>query len=139
MVDKALIGKKLERIAKYLKTIRQKKDPGLRLFKKDEDLQSLILFNLVQAIQACSDIGAHIISDQEWESPDTQAGIFEILANKKVITASLSKKMKQMVGFRNIVVHEYEKVDLDIVYTVWKKHLSDIEKFCKAVILKYNL
>ncbi|MBI5098998.1 MAG: DUF86 domain-containing protein [Nitrospirae bacterium] len=69
MVDKSLISKKLERIESYLKQIRQKKDPGIALFLKDRDLQSIILFNLIQLIQACVDIGAHIISDSGWEAP----------------------------------------------------------------------
>ncbi|MBI5098997.1 MAG: DUF86 domain-containing protein [Nitrospirae bacterium] len=71
--------------------------------------------------------------------PATQADIFEILADNKIITKPLTTKMIQMVGFRNRVVHEYEKTDMNIVHTIWRKHLSDIEKFCKAVVLKYNL
>lgn len=139
MVDKALIGRKLERAESYLKQIRLKKDPGIALFVKDSDLQSIILFNLIQAIQSCIDMGSHIISDSEWETPSTQAEIFEILASKKVITNALAKKMIQMVGFRNRIVHEYEKTDMKIVHTVWKKHSADIESFCRAVVIKYKL
>jgi uncharacterized protein YutE (UPF0331/DUF86 family) len=139
LVDKALVGKKLERIETYLKQIRRKKDPGIDLFSQDRDLQSIVLFNLIQLVQACIDIGAHIISDSGWETPATQADIFKILADNKIITRPLTKKMIQMAGFRNRVVHEYEKTDMKIVHTVWKRNLSDIEKFCKAVVLKYNL
>jgi uncharacterized protein YutE (UPF0331/DUF86 family) len=139
LVDKALIGRKLERAESYLKQIRLKKDPGIALFVKNSDLQSIILFNLIQAIQSCIDMGSHIISDSEWETPSTQAEIFEILASKKVITNALAKKMIQMVGFRNRIVHEYEKTDMKIVHTVWKKHSADIESFCRAVVIKYKL
>lgn len=138
MVDKSLIAKKLERIEGYLKLVRQKKDPGISLFIKDSDLQSIILFNLIQAIQACIDIGSHIISDSEWESPSTQAEIFEILARHKVISKGLHSKMIRMVGFRNRIVHEYEKTDMKIVHIVWKKHSADIESFCRAVVVKYK-
>lgn len=139
MVDKALIGRKLERAGGYLKQIRLKKDPGIAVFIKDSDLQSVILFNLIQAIQSCIDMGSHIISDSEWETPSTQAEIFEILASRKVITKALAKKMIQMVGFRNRIVHEYEKTDMKIVHTVWKKHSADIESFCRAVVEKFKL
>ncbi len=139
MVDRALIGRKLERVEGYLKQIRRKKDPGLSLFMKDIDLQSIILFNVIQAIQSCIDIGMHIISDSGWETPSTQAGIFEILAAKGVITKPLAKKMIQMVGFRNRIVHEYEKTDMKIVHAVWKKNIADIEIFCKVVVLKFSL
>jgi uncharacterized protein YutE (UPF0331/DUF86 family) len=56
LVDKSLISKKLERIETYLTQIRQKKDPGIDLFSKDRDLQSIVLFNLIQLIQTCIDI-----------------------------------------------------------------------------------
>ena len=139
MVDKPLIGRKIERVEGYLKQIRSKKDPGIAVFVKDSDLQSIVLFNLIQAIQSCIDIGSHIISDSEWETPSTQAEIFEILSSKKVISRTLALKMISMVGFRNRIVHEYEKTDMKIVHDVWKKHTADIEKFCKAVVLKYGL
>ena len=139
MVDKSLVGKKLSRIETYLDHIRKKKDPGLEPFLKDGDLQSIILFNLIQAIQVCIDISAHIISDSGWGAPATQAELFEVLTENNVIQKSLAKKMIQMTGFRNRIVHEYEKTDMNIVHTIWRKHLSDIEKFCKAVVLKYNL
>jgi uncharacterized protein YutE (UPF0331/DUF86 family) len=139
LVDKALVLRKIERIEIYLKQIRQKKDSGIEKFKKDKDLQSIVLFNLLQSIQACIDIGSHIISDSGWEVPGSQADIFEILADRKVIDKPLSKKMIQMVGFRNRIIHEYEKIDLKIVHAVWRKNIKDIEKFCKAVVLKFGL
>ena len=139
MVDKSLLGRKLEKVEVYLNQIKMKKDPGIRSFRADRDLQSIILFNLIQAIQTCIDIGAHIISDSEWGTPSTQAEVFEMLAENKVMSRVLAKKMIQMSGFRNIIVHEYEKTDMKIVHTVWKKNLVDIDKFCKSVVLKYNL
>ena len=139
MVDKPLIQKKLDRIETYIRQVRLKKDPGIGLFEKDRDLQSIVLFNLIQAIQSCIDIGTHIIGDMGLGSPETQAGIFEKLAEHKVITKPLAKKMIQMVGFRNRIVHEYEKIDFKIVHEVWKKHIKDIEQFCMAIVVKLKL
>lgn len=136
MVDKAIVARKLQRIDDYLRQISRKKDTGREAFIKDRDLQSIILFNIIQAIQSCIDIGAHMISDSGWEAPSSQAEIFEVLAGHKVITKALAKKMVLMTGFRNRIVHEYEKTDFNIVYDIWRKHLSDIERFCKAVVLK---
>lgn len=139
LVDKSLVSRKLEKVESYVNQISTKKDPGIRLFKEDRDLQSIILFNLIQAIQTCIDIGAHIISDSGWGTPSTQAEIFILLADNKVITKALSKKMVQMSGFRNRIIHEYEKTDMEIVHAVWKKNLIDINKFCKSIVSKYNL
>ena len=139
MVDKSLVLRKIERIDAYLKHVRQKRDPGFEVFRKDIDLQSIVLFNLIQSIQASVDIGAHIISDSEWGVPGSQADIFEILAQHKIISKQLSQGMIKMVGFRNRIVHEYEKIDLRIVYDVWQKNSKDVDKFCKSVVLRYKL
>ncbi len=139
MVDKSLISRKLERVESYVNQVRDKKDPGIKSFMADRDLQSIILFNLIQAIQTCIDIGAHIISDSEWGTPSTQAEIYKILSEHKVISKPLARRMIQMCGFRNRIIHEYEKTDMKIVHTVWKKNLPDINKFCKSVVVKYTL
>jgi len=139
LVDKALISRKLAGVESYLDMVRSKKDPGVAVFKDDRELQSIVLFNTIQAIQLCIDIGAHIISDSGWEPPATQAAIFETLAQKKVISGPVAKRMILMAGFRNRIVHEYEKTDMEIVHNVWKRHLSDIETFCEAVVLKCKL
>jgi uncharacterized protein YutE (UPF0331/DUF86 family) len=139
LVDKSLVLRKIDRIDAYLKWVRQKRDPGFEAFRKDTDLQSIVLFNLIQSIQASVDIGAHIISDSEWGVPGSQSDIFEILEQNKIISRQLSQRMIKMVGFRNRIVHEYEKIDLRIVYNVWQKTSKDIEKYCKSVVTKYKL
>lgn len=139
MVDRPLVIRKIEKIDAYLGAIRQKKDPGIDAFQQNRDLQSIVLFNLIQAIQSCIDIGTHIISDAGWDMPGTQAEIFETLAKKKVIGPPLSRRMIQMAGFRNRIVHEYEKIDMKIVHAVWKKHSKDLDAFCRAVIRKFKL
>lgn len=84
------------------------------------------------------DIGAHIISDAGWQVPGSQSDLFEILSQNRIITKPLSQRMIKMIGFRNRIVHEYEKIDLRIVYEVWRKRIRDIDSFCKSIVLKYN-
>lgn len=139
LVDKSLVGRKLEKVLDYLGHIRTKKDPGIGIFRKDRDLQSIILFNLIQSVQTCVDIGTHIISDEGWETPSTQADVFIILAEHKIITKPLAQKMVRMVGFRNRIVHAYEKTDMNIVHTVWTLHSKDIEQFCRAIVKKFTV
>jgi uncharacterized protein YutE (UPF0331/DUF86 family) len=139
LIDNPLILRKIERIDAYLKRVRQKRDPGFEAFRKDTDLQNIVLFNLIQSIQASVDIGAHIISDSEWGVPGSQENIFEILAEHKIIPKQLSGVMINMVGFRSRIVHEDEETDLRIVHNVWQKNSKDIEKYCKSVVNKYKL
>jgi uncharacterized protein YutE (UPF0331/DUF86 family) len=139
LIDNSIILRKIERIDAYLKRVRQKRDPGFEAFRKDTDLQNIVLFNLIQSIQASVDIGAHIISDSEWGVPGSQENIFEILAEHKIIPKQLSGVMINLLGFRSRIVHEDEEIDLRIVYDVWQKNSKDIEKYCKSVVVKYKL
>ena len=107
-------------------------------FAKDTNSQDILLFNLTQAIQNCIDIAVHILSDEGWGLPGTQSEIFDILADKGLISKDLAGRLISMVGFRNRVVHEYEKLDLEIVYKVWQERLRDVEEFAFAVVERFG-
>lgn len=98
----------------------------------------MILFNLTQAIQNCIDIAAHIVSDEGWGVPGTQREMFDILADKGFISKDFAERLISMVGFRNRVIHEYEKLNLDIVYKIWTERLVDIEGFGLAVVERFG-
>ncbi len=54
---------------------------------------------------------------------------FHILNEEDIISNQLTEKMVKMVGFRNVMAHDYEKINYDIVYDVLHKRLKDIEEF----------
>jgi len=56
------------------------------------------------------------------------------LANNGVITNNVAERMKAMVGFRNIAVHDYQKRNIIIVQKVIEVHLSDFDYFTKAIL-----
>ncbi|HHT9125359.1 MAG TPA: type VII toxin-antitoxin system HepT family RNase toxin [Candidatus Brocadiia bacterium] len=113
---------------------------SLHDFLKDFDVQDVVLRNIQLAIQGCIGIGSHTISDQDWEHPDDLSEIFTVLKNHRVITKETAKVMVSVVGFRNIIVHEYCSIDLEKVYDVFRSSLGDIERFCLeiATYLGYN-
>ncbi len=113
--------------------MREKRRITLDELKKNQDLQDIVLHNLQLSIQVCIDIASHIISDQGWAVPDTLAGLFDILRKHKIISEELNEKLKKMVGFRNIIIHEYGTVDLNKVYSILKKDIKDIYTFLKRV------
>lgn len=138
MVDKSIMVRKLSLIEGHRKRITGLPALTIEGFKKDTTVQDILLFNLTQAIQNCVDIATHIISDEGWGVPGTQSEIFDILKDKGVITEELGEKLVAMVGFRNRVIHEYEKLNMDIVYDIWQNRIQDIEQFCLAVIERFG-
>jgi len=139
LVDSSVILKKISHIRHNLSRLRGKGSISLDFFKEDLDVQDIVLHNLQLAVQGCIDIGSHIISDEGWGVAGSLNEIFYILQDKGVITHDLTEKMVSMVGFRNILVHEYEEVDLNIVYDILCSHLKDIDEYLLAVVNHFKL
>ena len=133
MVNQSIIKAKMISIENNLGRLKEKQSIALEKLKNDKDVQDIILHNLQLAIQGCIDIASHIISDEGWQLPDTLAGLFEILRQHGVITVELQDNLKKMVGFRNIIIHEYGAIDLDKVYTILTRDVIDIYDFLKQV------
>ena len=62
------------------------------------------------------------------------ADTFHVLMENKLITKNLCNKMEKIVKFRNIIVHQYEKIDPAIVISILHKNLADFEKYKKEII-----
>ena len=133
MVSVRIISSKIAVIKDYLERIESQKECALEQFLNDRDRQDIVCFNLYHAIQACMDLASHVISDEGWGLPSSYREMAEILAQKKVISSELEKSLKEMIGFRNRLAHEYGKIDFEQVYRIMQNHLPDIEKFIDAI------
>lgn len=51
-----------------------------------------------------------------------------------IISEELNRKLKAMVGFRNIAVHDYQNIDLDIVKKIIELHLDDMKQFASVIL-----
>jgi len=66
--------------------------------------------------------------------PNSSRELFELLNKAGIISEEVSKQMQGMVGFRNIAVHDYQNLNLEIVVSIVQKHLDDFEKFTQEVL-----
>lgn len=85
------------------------------------------------AIEACLDIGSHIISAIGARRPKDYADIIKILAEEKILTDEYANKIMRMAGFRNRLVHLYLDVDIGEVYRIIQENLDDFAEFVKQV------
>ena len=139
MVNSALLSKKISNVRHNLSRIRTKAPLQLNDLKTDIDIQDIVLHNLQLAVQGCIDIAAHIVADQGWGVAGSINETFYILRDKKAISLEMMEKMVSMAGFRNILIHEYEDVNLDIVHAIVEHHLHDIDKFLLTIAKHFNL
>ncbi len=94
--------------------------------------QDSIVLNLQRAVEATIDIAMFVVSAEKLGLPQSSRDSFEMLYGGKFITESLLTKMSAMVGFRNIVVHNYQKISLPILQTIIEDHLGDFHEFIQA-------
>ena len=139
MVDLDLILAKSGLIQKHLKRIAAKSNVDLEIFISDIDRQEVISFNLHLAIENCIDIAAHIISEEGFGMPGSASDMFYLLEENSYFGAELAERMVKTIGLRNLIVHEYAKVELDRLYQIVQKDIGDINDFLAAVFKKLGI
>ena len=139
MVDSDLILAKAGSVRSHLKRVSEKGDVNLDGFLKDIDRQESILFNIQMAVQNCIDIAAHIISENGLGVPGTTTEMFYLLEKHGYLNHDLTGKMVRAVGFRNLIVHEYGKIELKQVYEIAQNDINDLNEYLKAIIKKLGL
>jgi len=137
MPDKDVVLAKTASIQKCLRRI--KEVTGLNPDSLGEiNKQDIFVLNLQRAVQSTIDLAAHIIASEGLGVPDTIRDNFLRLEQAGIIGRDLSKRMQAMVGFRNIAIHDYQAINIDILKTILGKHLKDLEKFYTEILLHFN-
>lgn len=130
-MDREIIEQKLESLHRCIKRLESKCPADAAILASDFDLQDIVALNLSRAIQICVDIGAHIVASLDVPAPGTMGQTFELLSQTGLINTELASRLKKAVGFRNIAVHNYEKINWNIVHSIVKDHLIDFTEFAK--------
>ena len=133
VVNRDIVLAKMAHIQKNLARLNEKRGVSSVDFLKDKDIQDIVLLNLQAAIQGCIDTASRIVSDNNWGMPGSMASLFDILCEKDVISDETRKMMRFMVGFRNLIVHEYAELDMPKVYAIFNGELGDFHKFLKEI------
>jgi uncharacterized protein YutE (UPF0331/DUF86 family) len=138
MPDKDVV---LAKVAAIQRCLRRIKDvTGLDAARLgDLDVQDIFVLNLQRAIQSSIDLATHVIASEGLGISDTVRGNFALLESAKIISKGLSKKMQSMVGFRNIAIHDYQALDVDILKAILTKHLRDLEWFYTTILNHFDL
>jgi len=139
LVDKDLILAKAGSVKSHLNRVLEKRTVDLESFIKDIDRQESILFNIQTAVQNCIDIAAHIISEEGFGVPGSTTEMFYVLEKNGYLDSDLTSKMLKAVGFRNLIVHEYGKIELEQVYEIAQNNINDLNEYLKAIIKKLGL
>nr|WP_238357667.1 DUF86 domain-containing protein [Cohnella zeiphila] len=95
--------------------------------------QDSIILNLQRACEASIDLAMHVVAEKKLGLPQTSKEAFDFLMRERVIDNDLCGSLKAMVGFRNIAMHDYQALQLEIVQAIIDKHLGDFQLLTRKI------
>jgi uncharacterized protein YutE (UPF0331/DUF86 family) len=131
MTDPDLIAKKLAFIETCLRELRTLARP--ERLESDVRERRFVEHTLQIAIQACQDVASHIVSDERLGEPRTNQELMDLLVRAQWLAPELGKRLRQAIGFRNVVVHGYTDVDLAVMRDVLAHGLDELANFVAAI------
>ncbi len=138
MLDKDVVLAKISIIQRCLRRI--KEITHLNPESLDDLLiQDAFMLNLQRAVQASIDLAAHIVASDSLGLPSSLKDNFRLLFENKIIDKSISQKMQKMTGFRNIAVHDYQSLNINILKSILSRNLKDLEDFYTSILCHFNL
>lgn len=131
MTDADLVAKKLAEIETYVRELRDLADAAAIGTSVKEE--RFVLHTLQLAIQGAIDAASHVVSDERLGEPERNRELFALLTAAGWVPGELGARLEEMAGFRNVLVHEYASVDLEIVRNVLETRLDDLLEFAVAM------
>jgi uncharacterized protein YutE (UPF0331/DUF86 family) len=128
-----IVINKIQSIQRCCERAREEYSKNPSLFSTDFTLQDSAVLNIIRACEQAIDLANHIIKDNRYGIPTSSAESFELLEKKKIISGDLAEKLINMTKFRNIVIHSYQQVKIEIVKSVILNDLNDLLSFAEKI------
>lgn len=135
-ISQQKILEKLENLNEYLSYLKKlkKETKNEKSFLSDFHLFGNTERYLQLSIQAIIDSSHLVIIDLGLRKPEDNYEAVSILFDKKIISGKLADKFSKMIGLRNILVHEYGKIDRKKVYKILQTQIKDLEEFKRQIL-----
>ncbi len=86
------------------------------------------------AVEVLSDLGAHVVARVAAGPVDRYRDVPDRLLEAGRLTEAQAELWRRVVGFKNVIVHDYLDVDRAIVYDVLRHRLGDLRELHRAVL-----
>ena len=125
---------KLERLDEYLDHLAELQKANKESFLADHHLYGLAERYLQLAIEVLLDIGKLLIISENLRKPEDNQDIFAVLGERGILSGKGAATLTGIISFRNILMHDYEKIDREIVYQKLQERLADFREFAHEVV-----
>ncbi|MFZ5995455.1 MAG: type VII toxin-antitoxin system HepT family RNase toxin [Thermodesulfobacteriota bacterium] len=129
-----IVINKIQSIQRCIERAREEYRKNPEGFDEDYSRQDAAVLNILRACEQALDLANHIIKAHKMGIPTFSAESFDLLRKKSVIDDDLTEKLKKMVHFRNVVIHQYQRMDIEIVKSVIKSDLDNLVSFTERIM-----
>ncbi|MDP3089445.1 MAG: DUF86 domain-containing protein [Nitrospira sp.] len=96
--------------------------------------QDAIILNLQRACETAIDLAMYVVNQCRLGTPQESRDAFTLLQTASILPADLATRMQRMVGFRNIAIHGYSRLNLEVVHSIITKQLDDFRAFSSTIV-----
>lgn len=101
---------------------------------ENQTKQDAIILNLQRACETAIDLAMYVVSQRKLGVPQDSRDAFVFLQTARILPAGLATRMQRMFGFRNVAVHEYTRLNLEIIHSIITKQLDDFRTFSSTIV-----
>ncbi len=133
---KERINEKINEIEKFREELFKfvPREIEIEEYKQDLETKAICERYLEKIIEAVEDLAFLVVNYRGLKYPEYEKEIFDILSENKIISQSLAKKLKEAKGMRNIIAHQYGKIDDEIVFEAITEQLEkDVSEFLSMI------
>ena len=123
----------LRELSESLDDWRRYQNISIEELRMDRDKRNMVLHSMLISIQSAIDIATYIIAEKELRKPSTYRETFEILEEEGIISEDLANDLSDLAGFRNVLVHIYWELDMDVIHGILRNDLRVLVTFKKIV------
>jgi uncharacterized protein YutE (UPF0331/DUF86 family) len=124
---------KLERLQRYVEILNSYKKYSVQDINEDFTLRGAIERYLEVSLECVLDIGEMIISYLGLRKPETYKEVIEILGEEGILPEGFAERFAEAAKFRNILVHMYAEIDVEMVYEILQNNLGDFDEFARHI------
>jgi uncharacterized protein YutE (UPF0331/DUF86 family) len=133
MADDVILNKAAS-IERCLQRIQDEYAGDKQNLVSNQTKQDAMVLNLQRACETAIDLGMYVVSQRKLGVPQDSRDAFSLLQAAGILPADLAQRMQRMVGFRNVAIHEYTRLNLDVIHAIITRQLDDFRTFSAKIV-----
>jgi uncharacterized protein YutE (UPF0331/DUF86 family) len=132
--ESEVLQERLKLLDEYTSDLRAFQEISFQEYQENKIIRRAVERTLHLVVETCLDIGRHMIVLEGFRAPEDNKDVFRVLNEEGIVSETLLASLISMAGFRNLIVHDYTRIDDGAVFGILRKRLGDFDQFAKAVI-----